>query len=151
MDDKNNYYSRDETFVAIRVPQVDGNPALKRAILGGRVSQKDAVKAERESLRCLRAFDRGEAELPEVLEALSAYENVTMPKRSYIDDYRRTLEASPWKECACSICREHSIEVVIFRGTERNKRRGFHNLAVFGESVRRLRIPKRKAAASNVS
>jgi hypothetical protein len=44
-------------------------------------------------------------------------------------DYRRTLEERPWRSCTCGICRQVGIQAVIFRGTERNKRRGFHNLA----------------------
>jgi hemerythrin-like domain-containing protein len=32
--------------------------------------------------------------------------------------------------CPCVICRQLGIHVVIFRGAERNRRRGFHNLFV---------------------
>lgn len=146
MDDRNNYHTSDATYVAIRVPQVDGNPALKRAILGGVVSQKEAVKAERECLRSLRAFDIGDATIEEVLSSLGNYAEVAQSlRRSYLDDYRRTLEAAPWKSCSCSICKACSIEVAIFRGTERNKRRGFHNVAVFGQSVRNLKTTVGKA------
>ena len=57
MDDRNNYHTATDAFVAMRVPQVDGNPTLKRAILAGRVSQRDAIEAERACLKALRAFD----------------------------------------------------------------------------------------------
>ena len=33
--------------------------------------------------------------------------------------------------CACDICRRDGIQVVIFRGNNRNRRRGFHNTYVF--------------------
>ena len=39
MDDRDNYHTSSTTFAAIRVPQVDGNLALKRAILAGTVAQ----------------------------------------------------------------------------------------------------------------
>lgn len=146
MDDRNNYHTATTTYVAIRVPQVDGNPALKRAILGGVISQKDAIRGERGCLRSLRAYDAGTGSLDSAMENLAEYEQLLEPRRTYLEDYKRTLEDAPWKSCSCSICRQWSIEVAIFRGTERNKRRGFHNVAVFGASVRDLGIPVRKAA-----
>ena len=51
--------------------------------------------------------------------------------RSLRERYRRTLTDRPWKQCACAICRAISIEVVIFRASNRNKRRGIHNLGVY--------------------
>lgn len=43
-------------------------------------------------------------------------------------DYRRSLLDRPWKQCPCRVCREAGVEVILFRGSNRNKRRGFHNL-----------------------
>lgn len=137
MDDRKNYHTADNSYVAIRVPQVDGNPQLKRKILSGDVRQKDAVRLERDCLRALRAFDKGLVTVDDVLGPLTDYEELAgSGKKSYIAEYRRTLEDAPWQKCSCQVCSTCSIEVVIFRGTERNKRRGFHNLAVFGASVR---------------
>jgi hypothetical protein len=152
MDDRKNYHTADSSYVAIRVPQVDGNPQLKRKILSGDVRQKDAVRLERDCLRALRAFDQGAATVDNVLNPLAEYEELAgSGKKSYLAEYRRTLEDAPWRQCSCQICATCSIEVIIFRGTERNKRRGFHNLAVFGASVRgqdpSRRATKRKATA----
>ena len=44
-----------------------------------------------------------------------------------LDAYRETLQQRPWEQCECPICTEHGIEVCIFRGNDRNRRRGFHN------------------------
>jgi hypothetical protein len=52
--------------------------------------------------------------------------------------YRRTLEDRPWERCRCAICRAVGIEVVLFRASNRNKRRGIHNLAVFHDRVQQL-------------
>lgn len=49
----------------------------------------------------------------------------------YLDDYELTLRAEPWKDCNCRICEELGIEVVVFRGNNRNRRRGFHNMHQF--------------------
>jgi hypothetical protein len=45
--------------------------------------------------------------------------------------YRELLAAEPWTECSCPICTKHGIEVAIFRGNNRNRRRGFHNTRQF--------------------
>ncbi|EMC3067100.1 tRNA-guanine transglycosylase, partial [Salmonella enterica] len=41
-----------------------------------------------------------------------------------------TLGDRPWRKCECNICRSIGINVIIFRGAERNRRRGFHNIQV---------------------
>jgi hypothetical protein len=140
MDDRRNYHSPENDYVAVRVPQVEGNSTLKRNILGGAVSQREAVATERECLKRLRAYDEGNCPLDSVLDILSQYEAITKSKKNYIEAYRRTLDAAPWKACRCTLCRKHGIEMVIFRGTERNKRRGFHNLAVLSKKMKQLAL-----------
>ena len=135
MDDRDNFHTATETYVAIRVPQVDGNVMLKRAILAGHVSQRDAIRTERECLRRLRRFDAGDVEVDDVMAVLAEYETIIKVKKSRLTDYRRTLEAAPWQLCSCGLCDQHGIEIVIFRGTERNKRRGFHNLSVLAAKM----------------
>lgn len=140
MDDRRNYHTLDSDYVAVRVPQVEGNSTLKRNILGGLVSQVDAVNTERECLKRLRGYDKGSYSLDSVLDALGRYEAITKSKKSYLDAYRRILEAGPWKTCPCSLCKKHGIEMAIFRGTERNKRRGFHNLSVLSKKMNQLTL-----------
>lgn len=135
MDDRNNFHTPDGAHVAIRVPQVDANPTLRRAILAGTVSQQDAVAAERNTLRVLRAFDGSHQAINQALSALERYENVMRVKKSYLPAYELTLIAAPWTQCHCRLCRMHGIEIAIFRGTERNKRRGFHNLTILASKV----------------
>lgn len=139
MDDRDNYHTLSRTYAAIKVPQVDGNVSLKRAILSGRVAQQLAIKAERDSLQALRAFDRGELTVDDTLDAVIAYEEVIGVKKSYREPYAETLDAAPWKSCRCGLCEKHGVEMVIFRASERNKRRGFHNLSVLAEKMRTLR------------
>ena len=133
MDDRKNFHTADDAFVALRVPQVDGNPTLKRAILAGRVSQKEAVEHERACLKALRAFDGSDAAIDEALTALGDVRGHLPEQEDLPARVRRTLAAAPWTTCPCSLCRELGIEIAIFRGTERNKRRGFHNLSVLVE------------------
>jgi len=138
MDDRDNYHTTETTYAAIRVPQVDANLSVKKAILGGQVSQRDAVAAERQSLTLLRDYDAKKCNLDKALNAVLEYEALLTPKKSYDDMYRRTLEAAPWRRCACGLCAKHGIEMAIFRGSERNKRRGFHNLSVLAEKMKSI-------------
>ncbi|MFD4292863.1 tRNA-guanine transglycosylase DpdA [Rhodococcus sp. NPDC058505] len=138
MDDRDNFHTRDTKYAALRVPQVDGNVKLKRAILAGVVSQGDAIAAERHTLRVLRAFDDAQASVGEAMSALLAYESLIGVSTSYAGQYERTLVAVPWRTCRCGLCEKHGIEMIIFRGTERNKRRGFHNLSVLAEQMASL-------------
>ena len=132
MDDRDNYYTLDRTFVALRVPQVDGNPSMKKRIAAGQIDQRTALDAERRCLELLRSFDEGTASVPAVSDALRAYDKIHETKGvDRTDLYRETLEATPWKECQCGICDQVGIQIIMFRGSERNKRRGFHNLTAF--------------------
>lgn len=54
-----------------------------------------------------------------------------------LEKYRRLLNARPWERCDCPICSEHGIEVAIFRGNNRNRRRGFHNTRRFYDQFER--------------
>lgn len=49
----------------------------------------------------------------------------------HLDPYKETLKEEPWRECNCTICQNLGIEVAIFRGNNRNRRRGFHNTSQF--------------------
>jgi hypothetical protein len=136
-DEVDNYYTLDDTFTAVRVPQVEANAKLKRRILAGEVAQDRALELESRSLKSLRRYARTGRGLKALLETLHEYELIYDGRKSRIDRYQETLEARPWEACSCGICDSTGIEVIIFRGSERNKRRGFHNVHVFGERLRR--------------
>lgn len=147
-DDRDNYYTLNSTHTAIRVPQIDGNPAIKRLIQAGQVDQKQAIRAERECLARLNAFDAGRMGLDEVLEALRSYEILYDPRKDLTEIYRTTLTAAPWKSCRCRVCHSAGIHIMLFRGSERNKRRGFHNVYVYRRRLdRELRRRGRETQA----
>lgn len=139
-DDKDNYYTLDRTFTALRVPQVQGNAKLERRIRAGEVDQAVARKAEQKCLRLLAEFDGDKKRKPSakaVLDALVEYEEIhsPAPARSRAEAYRETLDAAPWRQCACDVCQSLGHHVILFRGAERNRRRGFHNVWVFYRRV----------------
>ncbi len=128
MDDRDNYYAPGGTYTAVRVPQVGSNLQMKKRILAGKLDQAAALRCERACLEALAAYERGERELGEVLRALRAYEELHDGRKDRTAEYRRVLGDRPWESCPCRVCKEVGIQVIIFRGAERNRRRGFHNL-----------------------
>lgn len=147
-DNKQNYYlpvspQKLRYFTAIRVPQSTVNLRLIRLVKRGVFRSEDLTTMESRALKLLRAYDVGEANLHETLEAVMTYSAPLIMERPYEEVknatnlktlktyYQETLSERPWKKCPCPICQQISIEVVIFRASNRNKRRGIHNLAVF--------------------
>lgn len=144
-DDRDNYHTIGRSYTAIRVPQVEGNAKLKKAIEAGRIRQEEAVRLERECLVGLREYDETGTGSGRLLKLLNEYAQLVSistsdggrgkGRRDYTEAYGQTLEDVPWKRCDCRICRESGINVVIFRGSERNKRRGFHNIYAFRQRI----------------
>jgi hypothetical protein len=134
-DERNNYYIPDGAYVALRVPQVEGNVELRKRIAAGEIDQRVAITRERQALRLLREYDAGGASIEQVWQALQDYSRLWDTKDRG-PAYLRTLRDRPWRECPCILCRTLGIDIAIFRGTERNKRRGFHNLYVFRQRLR---------------
>jgi hypothetical protein len=135
-DERDNYYLQDGgTLVAVRVPQVEGNARLKMKIRAGQIDQGKAIHFERRCLDALFDYQDGKVTLTKTLGPLRAYEEIWDGKTDRTEHYRKTLDARPWESCDCGVCADAGINVVMFRGSERNKRRGFHNLSVFGRRL----------------
>ena len=135
-DDKDNYYTATGNYVALRIPSAEGNMRLRGRIRAGQLDQQAVTRAERRALDTVRAYDREEGTLTAALDALIEYEQIFgTSRKDHTEAYRATLEARPWTRCPCGVCTQWGVEVVIFRCTQRNKRRGFHNLWVFNETM----------------
>ncbi|WP_435344857.1 DUF6884 domain-containing protein [Haloarchaeobius sp. HRN-SO-5] len=89
--------------------------------------------------RAFEAFPRTDSVL-EGEETGTAYDQVWAVVRDYatwigdddlLEAYQQTLQNRPWEQCECPICIENGVEVCIFRGNDRNRRRGFHNTRRF--------------------
>jgi hypothetical protein len=138
MDDRENYYSPKKVYTALRIPQVGENVKLKKLILSGAIDFAEARKLEIACLAAVFAYDQGSANVEEVIEILASYEKLWRGAVINIDRTRETLVDAPWRICRCQVCRELGINVVLFRGAERNRRRGFHNLYVLREMLSSL-------------
>lgn len=152
-DEKANYYLENEMggldyYTAIRIPQALENARLMQGVKQGLFRAEDLVKMEQNALKRLRDFDKGIGSLEVTTEAVVEYHHYLLqgqgedPNRieKSLSQVRsrieRTLQSQPWKRCNCSICRSVGVEVIIFRSSNRNKRRGFHNLGVYHQHLK---------------
>lgn len=134
MSAKNNYFAKDgNKYAAIRVPQAtESSPKIKKLLAQGLGTIELFKELEQSSLETLRLFDNGQVGIEKTLETILEYDNLFYDKANKNEElYRKVLEEIPWKKCGCEICKEVGIEVIIFRGNNRNRRRGFHNTHVF--------------------
>ena len=129
-----NYYAVDDQlkgYRAIRISQTGRRTGLRgKKKLGSKVDTESVRKAEQESLSKLRSYDKGKLTIQPVIETLREYVKLTGLGAELENHYRETLTDMPWKKCDCPICKSIGIEALIFRGNNRNRRRGFHNTYV---------------------
>jgi len=128
-----NYFTKEGiSYSAIRVPQGLKSFRAKRMVSEGRATQEEVNKMESECLKLIRMFDQGQAGIEETLDALCAYDELVTENRISIRPLlEKLLTEQPWKHCPCDICQKDGVEVIIFRGNNRNRRRGFHNTFIF--------------------
>ena len=153
-DAKANYYLDSPTgglayYAAIRIPQATENPRLLRAIKRGRLDTDELQHKETNALAAIRGYDKDTVTLSAAIDVLSDYqhslilateESATKRERALEEAKSQiaiTLTDAPWKRCQCAICRNIGVEVIIFRTSNRNKRRGFHNLGVYYNHLKR--------------
>ncbi|MFW9909099.1 MAG: tRNA-guanine transglycosylase DpdA [Candidatus Thorarchaeota archaeon] len=122
-------------YSALRVPQSDLSPKARRIIQNRGISEEELSEYEKGCMDLIRSYDKGEADIDEVLEALIWYDSLMGDSRNHADLYRKTLSERPWKQCKCRICTEWGVEVIVFRGNNRNRRRGFHNTRIFYDEL----------------
>ena len=152
-DDKANYYLESpdgglDYYTAIRIPQAMENARLMQGIKKGIFNSEDLQRREQKSLDTLRSYDRGGCSAKVTLNAVMDYhqflvrgesddlakqEKLLTKTKEYV---RRTIESAPWKRCQCDVCKQVGVEVIIFRASNRNKRRGFHNLGVYHKHLK---------------
>jgi hypothetical protein len=141
---QDNYWTEGEArYAAIRVPEVKEGGAKKRGVDStGEVVARNGMtlanmkEMEQKALRWLRAYGAGDTGLEETLTAVLDYDQLHGDQRNHEAAYRRTLADRAWQKCSCPICNKWGIEVIIFRGNNRNRRRGFHNAYVFYQQFR---------------
>ena len=114
----------------------DGRTRLRMAQINADIPQLE--RQEKEVLHLLSRYDRYQVGVDEVLDAVLEYDpNLARSSEtaSMRDKYRRTLVDRPWLTCKCNFCQDLGIHIVIFRGANRNKRRGAHNTLMLYRKV----------------
>lgn len=137
-----NYYTLDRTYAAVRIPIANEERPKEKTLVGRSDSSlKELREAEKEALAAVRAYDRHRLKLQSALDVVIAYDKLLGTRldeknsvRRY-ELYRETLHDRPWKHCSCAICQALGVEVIIFRGNNRNRRRGFHNLWIVRQRI----------------
>ena len=140
-----------EWHTAIRVPQSSQRRVQDYICTNGKTLEQ-VQSQEAYCLKMLQRYnDKGLStdEFEHLLDAIIEYDTYLFragddgqkmrDKKVSKEKYRRTLEAKPWEHCNCEICREIGVHVVIFRGTNRNKRRGFHNTWTFYQRLKNVK------------
>ena len=146
-DDKQNYFEADKGrlshYTAIRIPQASDDRHARSSARARELGQEGLIAHETVALDAVRRFAAGEIQLDEAVDRVIAYASIILwkDKRSAASNerdferlreiYRRSLGERPWERCSCRVCNELGVEALVFRSTNHNKRRGFHNLAVF--------------------
>lgn len=139
--DKNYLSNSGEWYTAIRVPFSSDSRFQRNAISAGMTVDR-LEELEKKCLQLLRQFDPKADSLSELLDTVIAYDSMllrTSDTENLRNKYEKTLRDAPWEKCKCPVCQALGIDVLIFRGFNRNKRRGFHNTWVFFKQLRRLR------------
>ena len=139
MRTKDSYLMEDDFYGAIRIPEAGKSFRAKQIESHAGLTEAKIVELEQNALNAVRAFAKGKCGLEACLGAVMEYDKlVTADRIDMTDIYLKTLEGRPWERCDCSICQDVGVEVVIFRGNNRNRRRGFHNTYVFYQSMQRI-------------
>jgi queuine/archaeosine tRNA-ribosyltransferase len=137
MGTNDNYWTLDgEKYAAIRIPEIGKSKKAKELSKNGDVATARIL--EQRCLSALRQYDAGKMGIEETLDILEAFDLLLDPKSKRRQDYEKTLKARPWKNCQCTLCQTDGVEVIIFRGNNRNRRRGFHNTYVFYGLMKRV-------------
>lgn len=134
-------------YAAIRIPQSIENTRLVRGIKKGLFNPEVLMNKEKIALATVRGLDAGTVSGDATLHAVMDYhqfllrgeglDQATLEKELKKTELlvSRTIKDMPWKQCECDICRKVGVEVIIFRSSNRNKRRGFHNLHVYHQHL----------------
>ena len=137
-DQWSNYLLGNQWYCAIRVPSADENRRFKEQILAGIKNQQHLRDLEKAALTALRLYAVRQIDIERALDLVVKY-GLEFSTRVPVERYRAALMDRPWEKCQCRICQESGIEVMVFRGSNRNRRRGFHNLWEFHRQLREVR------------
>lgn len=134
-----NYLAVDGTWYgSIRIPFSTSKAMREVAESDPTLSNEGMQELEEKCLSNLKRFDDKKIPKEEVLEDINNYSALLQRKWTYnhfSEKHEQLLEERPWEKCKCKVCKDASIDIVVFRGANRNRRRGLHNTWVFYHKI----------------
>ena len=150
-----NYLTEDGTWYgSIRIPFSTSKVMREAAKSNPELSNGNMQAMEEKCLLSLSRFNDGEIpekEVKKILLDVNKYSEC-FPRKNWPPQkkssnhlckkheklrkkHEELLIERPWEKCECKVCQDAGIHVVIFRGANRNRRRGFHNTWVFYHKI----------------
>jgi len=127
-----NFYLGEKRYAAIRMREKHDNSEKTRF---------------RQTLEAIESFEKGDIDgrrlVDRIVRNFPQYDPRN-PRAKRVEETTHvkterlypTFEEKPWEKCDCPICETLGIHVCIFRMSERNMRRGFHNVYQFHKWLR---------------
>lgn len=138
-----NYHTPEKHYTAIRIPEAKETAGRVKKMISagdGSIEFAEYKILEQAALNALREFSAGRLDISSAVESILEYDKILGENREIHEElYRELLSERPWEKCGCAICREIGIDVVVFRGNNRNRRRGFHNTHIYFTQVQELK------------
>ena len=144
------------TYTSVRVELVDSERSSFRGKrkLGSTTDLERLEQLESQCLEKIRGLAEGKSTPDEFIKNLAAFHRKIIEGRiEYLREkklaqgkieetrkelaetekqlgrlYPNTLVSRPWRRCECKICKRLGVEVIMLRGNNRNRARGFHNV-----------------------
>ncbi len=136
--DQNYLAPNGKWYAALRVPMTSDARTRKRLEQSGAdISKLEMQEAQVMKLLC--RYDVGKAGVKEALDAVLEYDECLTRSDDVLalrEAYKMTLAERPWRNCDCPFCMQAGIHVLIFRGANRNKRRGAHNTLMLYRTIK---------------
>ena len=138
-DDRNNLFMPDgQSYTAIRIPKLN---TLRREFVNKKlVDFSVAERLEKKAINGLRDYDLKKCSAESAVESILEYQHYLKRKGGSAEAYLRTLKSRLWETQCSPILKQIGVDTVILRGLNRDKRRGFHNLFVFHQKLKKFVI-----------
>ena len=135
---KNYLTAHGKWYGSIRIPFSTSKSMREVVKSNPKLANGTMQKLEKQCLTDLELFDNKKISEQEVLESVNQYSALLERKKTYnhlSETHQELLSERPWKKCKCKVCKDAGINIVVFRGANRNRRRGFHNTWVFYHKI----------------
>lgn len=134
-----NYLAPDgrQWYGTIRVP-LSNSKAMQAAAKKEGLAPAQLATMERRCMDAIEACNNDPSAKGRVVSSINRYGPLLTRRgeeNHFAEKHALLLKDRPWENCSCPFCKSAGMHVVVFRGANRNKRRGLHNTWVFYHKV----------------